>query len=40
MTRHNVMLDTATVAKATALGDGNLSAGLREAVRRTRKGNQ
>ena len=36
MRRRNVMLDDATVAKAEMIG-GNLSAGLREAVRRVRK---
>ena len=38
MRRVNVMLDAATIAKAEAIGGGNLSAGLREAVRRIRKG--
>lgn len=37
MTRVNVMLDDATVAKAKMIGGGNLSEGLREAVRRVRK---
>jgi hypothetical protein len=32
------MLDAATIAKAEAIGGGNLSAGIREAVRRIRKG--
>lgn len=32
MTRINVMLDADTVARAAALGGGNLSAGLRLAV--------
>ena len=34
MTRLNVMLDAGTVKAAKVLGFGNLSAGLREAVRR------
>ena len=38
MRRVNVVLDAATIAKAEAIGGGNLSAGLREAVRRIRKG--
>jgi hypothetical protein len=33
MLRKNVMLDEGTIAAAECLGDGNLSAGLREAVR-------
>lgn len=37
MRRVNVMLDAATIAKAEQIGGGNLSAGLREAVRRVRK---
>ncbi len=37
MTRMNVMLDAATVEKAKQIGGGNLSEGLREAVRRVRK---
>lgn len=37
MTRVNVMLDDATIAKAKQIGGGNLSEGLREAVRRVRK---
>jgi hypothetical protein len=37
MTRVNVMLDDATIAKAKLIGGGNLSEGLREAVRRVRK---
>ena len=37
MTRVNVMLDDATIAKAKQIGGGNLSEGLREAVRRIRK---
>jgi len=37
MTRVNVMLDEATINKAKAIGGGNLSEGLREAVRRIRK---
>jgi hypothetical protein len=37
MTRTNVMLDEATIAKAKLIGGGNLSEGLREAVRRVRK---
>lgn len=37
MTRVNVMLDDGTIAKAKLIGDGNLSEGLREAVRRVRK---
>ncbi len=37
MTRVNVMLDAATVEKAKQIGGGNLSEGLREAVRRVRK---
>lgn len=36
MERRNVMLDRATIAKAEKIGKGNLSAGLREAVRRYR----
>ena len=31
--RHNVSLDRATVKKATKLGNGNLSLGIRVAVR-------
>ena len=34
--RYNVTLDAETHAKALRLGDGNLSKGLREAVRRVR----
>ena len=37
MTRVNVMLDEATIEKAKMIGAGNLSEGLREAVRRIRK---
>ncbi len=37
MKRVNVMLDEATISKAEQIGGGNLSAGLREAVRRVRK---
>lgn len=37
MTRVNVMLDEATIAKAKQIGGGNLSEGIREAVRRIRK---
>lgn len=37
MTRTNVMLDEATITKAKLIGGGNLSEGLREAVRRVRK---
>ena len=36
MRRVNVMLDESTIAKAAVIGEGNLSAGLREAVRRAR----
>lgn len=36
MRRVNVMLDDATIAKAEMIGGGNLSAGLREVVRRAR----
>ena len=35
--RVNVMLDDATIAKAELIGGGNLSAGLRDAVKRVRK---
>jgi hypothetical protein len=37
MRRVNVMLDEGTIAKAELIGKGNLSAGLREAVKRVRK---
>ena len=37
MRRVNVMLDEETIAKAELIGDGNLSAGLRRAVKRIRK---
>jgi hypothetical protein len=37
MRRVNVMLDEETIAKAELIGDGNLSAGLRSAVKRIRK---
>ena len=37
MRRVNVMLDAGTIAKAELIGGGNLSAGLREAVKRARK---
>ena len=36
LTRHQVLLAPETVAKALKIGHGNLSAGLREAVRRIR----
>lgn len=39
MERRNVMLDAATIAKAERIGNGNLSAGLRDAVRRVRANN-
>jgi hypothetical protein len=37
MRRVNVMLDQRTVDKASEIGSGNLSAGLRIAVKRFRK---
>lgn len=37
MRRVNVMLDEETIAKAELIGDGNLSAGLRRAVKQIRK---
>jgi hypothetical protein len=37
MLEKKVHLDVTTVERATAIGEGNLSAGLREAVRRVRK---
>lgn len=37
MRRVNVMLDAETIAKAELIGDGNLSAGLRRAVKRVRE---
>ena len=37
MTKYTVLLDDATVAKARDIGSGNLSAGLREAVRNVKK---
>ena len=36
MKRFQVMLDGATAEKLKALGEGNLSAGIREATRRVR----
>lgn len=36
MTRINVMLDAATADKAALLGGGNVSAGIRIAVKRAR----
>lgn len=36
MKRVNVILDPETVAKALKIGHGNLSAGIREALRRIR----
>ena len=37
MKRVNVMLDEATIEKAKQIGSGNVSEGLREAVRRVLK---
>ena len=37
MRRVNVMLDEETIAKAELIGSGNLSAGLRNAVKRVRR---
>lgn len=37
MRRVNVLLDDLTVDQARTLGNGNVSAGLREAVRKTHK---
>lgn len=37
MRRVNVMLDDETVEKASGIGEGNLSAGLRIAVKKYRK---
>lgn len=36
MSRYQVILDDDTVAKLRALGDGNLSAGIRTAARRVK----
>lgn len=37
MVRFQVMLDAVTVEKLKVLGDGNLSAGIREAAKRVRR---
>jgi hypothetical protein len=37
MRRMNVMLDEATIEKASDIGSGNLSAGLRIAVKKAKK---
>ena len=36
MKRVNVILDAATITKATLIGHGNLSAGIRDALRRVK----
>ena len=36
MTKYTVLLDEATVEKARGIGSGNLSAGIREAVKRVK----
>lgn len=38
MTRRNVMLDDETVDKARRIGEGNVSEGIRIAVRKTKEG--
>ncbi len=40
MRRINVMLDEATIEKASDIGSGNLSAGLRIAVKKAKKPSQ
>lgn len=37
MKRHNVMLDAKTIEKARRLGNGELSAGIRRAVKEARE---